>query len=51
MHQHLHYIGPERSRDRESLEKIYEEIIAENFPNMRKETDTQVQEALRVHTG
>ena len=26
-------------------EKIFEEIIAENFPNMGKETVTQVQEA------
>ena len=29
-------------------EKIFEEIIAENFPNMGKETDTQVQEVQRV---
>ena len=29
-------------------EKIFEEIIAENFPNMGKETVTQVQEAQRV---
>ena len=29
-------------------EKIFEEIIAENIPNMGKETFTQVQEAQRV---
>ena len=29
-------------------EKIFEEIIAENFPNMGKETVTQVQEAQRL---
>ena len=29
-------------------EKIFEEITAENFPNMGKETVTQVQEAQRV---
>ena len=30
------------------LEKIFEEIIVENFPNMGKEVATQVQEAQRV---
>ena len=29
-------------------EKIFEEIITENFPNMGKETVTHVQEAQRV---
>ena len=29
-------------------EKIFEEIIVENFPNMKKETVNQVQEAQRV---
>ena len=29
-------------------EKIFEEIIAENFPNMGKETNTQVQEVQRI---
>ena len=29
-------------------EKIFEEIIGENFPNMRKEIATQVQEVQRV---
>ena len=29
----------------EGLEKIFEEIIVENFPNMGKEIATQVQEA------
>ena len=27
---------------------IFEDIIAENFPNLEKETDIQVQEAQRV---
>ena len=35
-------VGEEREK---GLEKIYEEIIAENFPNLGKETVTQVQEA------
>ena len=29
-------------------QRIFEEIIAENFPNLRKETDIQVQEAQRA---
>ena len=35
----------------EVLEKIFEEIIAENFPNLGKKTITPVQEERRVHTG
>ena len=37
--------GEERAKGRE---KIFEEIIVENFPNMGKEIATQVQEAQRV---
>ena len=48
MHQHLHYRGPRRRREGKGPEKIYEEIIAENFPNMGKETVTQGQEVQRV---
>ena len=47
MHQHPHYSGPRRKGEK-GLEKIFKEIIAENFPNMRKEIVTQVQEAQRV---
>ena len=39
---------PEGEERKEGPEKIFEEIIAENFPNMGKETVTQVQEAQRV---
>ena len=49
MHQHSHYRGPRRRREREEgPEKIFQEIIAENFPNMVKETVNQLQEAKRV---
>ena len=44
MHQHLHYRGLRRRREK-GEENIFEEIIAENFPNMGKETDIQVQES------
>ena len=49
MHQHSNYRGPTRRREKKKgTEKIFEEIIAENFPNMRKEIVNQVQEAQRV---
>ena len=49
MHQHSHYRGPRRRREREKgPEKIFAEIVAENFPNIVKETVNQVQEAQRV---
>uniref|UniRef100_A0A8D1HIC8 L1 transposable element RRM domain-containing protein n=1 Tax=Sus scrofa TaxID=9823 RepID=A0A8D1HIC8_PIG len=34
--------------EREVTEKIFQEIIAENFPNMGEESLTQIQEAQRV---
>ena len=39
---------PEREEREKGPEKIFEEIIVENFPNMGKEIATQVQEAQRV---
>ena len=45
----IHIIGvPEGEEREEGSEKISEEIIAENYPNMGKEIATQVQEAQRV---
>ena len=45
----MHYKGPRRRRGRgKGPEKIFEEIIAENFPNMGKEIGNQVQEAERA---
>ena len=46
-HQHSHYRGPRRRREK-GPEKIFEEIIAENFPNMGKEIVNQVQETQTV---
>ena len=37
MHQHSNYRGPRRRREKERDEKIFEEIIVENFPNMGEE--------------
>ena len=39
---------PEEEEKKKGTEKIYEEIILENFPNMGKEIGNQVQEAQRV---
>ena len=36
---------PEKEEKKKGSEKIFEEIIVENFPNMGKEIVTQVQEA------
>ena len=47
IHQYSHYRCP-RSRRQKGPEKIFEEIIAKNFPNMGKEIINQIQEAQRV---
>ena len=39
---------PEEEEKKKGHEKIFEEIILENVPNMEKETVNQVQEAQRV---
>ena len=39
---------PEEEEKKKGYEKIFEEIIDENFPNMEKEIVNQVQEAQRV---
>ena len=42
---------PEKEDKKKDHEKILEEIIVENFPNMGKEIATQVQETQRVPKG
>ena len=39
---------PEEEEKKKGYEKIFEEIIVENFPNMEKEIVNQVQEAQKV---
>ena len=39
---------PEEEEKKKGYEKIFEEMIVENFPNMEKEIVNQVQEAQRV---
>ena len=47
MYQYSHYRSHRRRREK-GPEKIFEEIIAENFPNMGKEIVNQVQGVQRV---
>ena len=44
----MHFRGPRRRREKEGAGNIPEDIIAENFPNLGKKTDIQVQGAQRV---
>ena len=39
---------PEEEEEKKGYERIFEEIIVENFPNMEKEIVNQVQEEQRV---
>ena len=48
-HTNIWIIGvPEKEEKKKGYEKIFEEIIVENFPSMEKEIVNQVQEAHRV---
>ena len=47
MHQHSSCRDP-RGRRKKDTEKIFEEIIVENFPNMGKEIVNQIQEVQTV---
>ena len=45
----IHIIGvPEEEEKKKGYEKIFEEIIVENFPNVEKEIVNEVQEARRI---
>ena len=47
----IHIIGVPEEEKMKTFEKIFEEIIVENFPNMEKERVNQVQEVQRVPIG
>ena len=46
---HIRIIGaPEGEGEEQEIENLFEKIMKENFPNLAKEIDIQVQEAQRV---
>ena len=47
-HTNIRITGVPEEEKNKGLEKIFEEIIVENLPNMEKEIANQVQEAQRV---
>ena len=48
-HTNIQIIGVPEEEKKKGYEKIFKEIIVENFPNMEKEIVNQVQE--ESHTG
>ena len=47
-HTNIQIIGVSEEEKKKGHEKIFDEIIVENFPNVEKEIVNQVQEAQRV---
>ena len=47
MCQHLNHRGARR-REEQEIENLFQKIMKENFPNLAKEIDIQVQEAKRI---
>ena len=48
-HSNIRIIGvPEGEEEEQEIENLFEKIMKENFPNLAKEIDMQVQEAQRV---
>ena len=39
---------PEREEDDQGIEKLFEKVLMKNFPNLRREKVTQIQESQRV---
>ena len=45
----IHIIGvPEGEEKEKGIKNVFDEIMVKNFPNLKKKTDIQVQEAQRV---
>ena len=47
----MHFRGLRNRRQIERSKNLFEEMMAENFPNLNKEKDIQVQEAQKVPNG
>ena len=39
---------PEGEKEEQEMENLFEKVMKENFPNLEKEIDMQVQDAQRV---
>ena len=48
MHKHPNYRDARGEEEEQEIENLFEKIMKENFPNLAKEIDIQVQEAQRV---
>ena len=49
MHTNIYIIGTPAWEEKEKgFKNVFDEIMADNIPNLKKEIDTQVQEAHRV---
>ena len=50
MFQHLNHrgAGKKKKEKKQEIETLFEQIMKENFPNLAKEIDMQVQDAQRV---
>ena len=45
----IHIIGiPEGEEEEQGIENLFEEVMMENFPNLRRKIFTQIQETQRV---
>ena len=48
-HNNISMMGmPEGEESKQGIDNLFEEIMTENFPNLVKEKDTQVQKSQRV---
>ena len=49
---HIQFIGvPDEEEKKKVYEKVFEEVIVENFPNMEKEIVNQSKRCKEFHTG
>ena len=45
----IHIIGlPEGEEEEQGIENLFEKVMMENYPNLRREKDTQIQETQRI---
>lgn len=49
-HTNIHVIGDQEGEEREGVINVFNEIMTENFLNLKKETYIQIQEAKRVQS-